>query len=238
MARLTLAAAVLLAGGLLALHQLGYPFERVVNDPNSLAGQRWWVGGLSQLGLLAWGVSTACFGCAAWVRRAAGDALGAWRFLALTALILAAVAVDDALVVHEQGLARGERALQVVQLAGYAGLTAAWALRFRSELRARPLMLTAFACLGTSLALDVFNVFPRGAENVAEEYLKYVGLTGLVFAGVGEVAASARLSRSGTSAATRSAEAEARPEPASTTARRARVGDATRRRSPPSGRPR
>jgi len=192
MVRIGLAAAVLLGVGLLGLNELGYPPAKVATDPNAVADQPWWTGALSQLGLIGWGIVVGGFAGAAWLRRAGGVPSKEWRFLAFTALLFAAIAVDDALMLHESALSRGEKGVQVGILAIWLIAGGAWAVSYRRQLLARPVLLAALGGLAASLLLDVTSMISDTTGAAVEDYMKYSGLTLLVLAAGIELGATAR----------------------------------------------
>ena len=175
---------------LVALHELGYPIELVVTDPNRSAARAWWLAAVSLLGLICWGLASATFACAAWARRAYSEDSSTWLFLALAAGAFLVLGIDDALMLHEEALSRSNRLAQLgVQLV-YVSAAAAWAIRFRLQLLQRPLLFGALLCLAASLVIDATS--PSVA---VEEYAKYVGLWSLVLAGVKEMGSAVPASR-------------------------------------------
>jgi len=195
MVRVGVAAAVLLGLALLGLNEVGYPVEKVAADPNAVAGQAWWTGAVSQLGLIGWGIVIAGFAGGAWLRRAAGAPRNEWRFCAFTALLFAGVAVDDALMLHESALSRTNEGAQAGILGIWAVAGGLWAAVYRHELLTRPLMLAALGGLATSLLLDVSDILSPTTGDALEEYSKYLSLTLLVLASAGELGAAAPFAR-------------------------------------------
>lgn len=193
MVRLALAGAAALAVILIGLDQSGFPFEKVLRDPNATANQPWWVGSGSLLGVMGWSIAGALWGSAAWVRRAAAHHRSrTWRFLASGAALFLVAGVDDALMLHEKALSRSDPLLEHGIFVLYAAATVAWVLIFRGELRQRGLLLASLACLGTSMLIDTGD-FSRVDEYFLEDYVKYVGLIGLLLTGLSELASAARL---------------------------------------------
>lgn len=172
---LTAAAAAL--GLLLVLAQLaGIPAEELTPDPNSVAEQSAYVGVLSVLGVMLWGAAAASCLLAGAVLRGAGGSASGSRFLLATAALCTGLGVDDAAMIHENVAPDSLGVPQRAVLAGYLGLTLAWLVAFRAELRrsSLALLLCAAPCFAASLAIDFVD-----ASRVVEDYFKYVGLFAL-----------------------------------------------------------
>ena len=182
MGRILVVVAAVLGIALVLVDQLGFPYREVVRDPNYTAQQPWWTGSLSSLGLVGWGMAATLFACAAWVRRTHRENSECWIFLGIGAGLFGVVGVDDALMLHDEALSRQRHVLQGVIYLGYAAVAGAWAIRFRGELRGRPLLLAAAPLFAMSVVMDVFEI-----SDFLEDYAKYVGLAAVVLAGVQEM---------------------------------------------------
>jgi hypothetical protein len=194
MARLALAGAAALLLIVLGLDAAGFSYVEVLKDPNNTAGQPWWTGGVSLVGLLCWGAVAALFSSAAWIRREVGAAPESWRFLASGAALFVVAGVDDALMLHDGGLSRDSQAAEYGIYGLYAAAAAVWMLRFRDELRLRPLLLVSLACFAVSAVLDAVLDASDSTSVWAlpEDYLKYVGLGTLLLSGIRELDAAVR----------------------------------------------
>jgi hypothetical protein len=186
MVRFALGAAILLAAVLLGLEQLGYGLAEITQDPNDLAEQPWWTGGVSLLGLLAWGAAAAFFASAAFVRRVTGNGVSEVAFLACTGILALLAGVDDALMLHDRALSPGPPRVEAIVLFVYALVAGAWALRFRAHLLKRPGLVFAMGCFAVSVVLDVIYV-----SELLEEYTKYLGLATFAFASFAELRTAA-----------------------------------------------
>lgn len=188
MIRLGLVMAVLVAASLVVVDSAGLSVEVFLRDPNDTPREAWWEGGASLIGVMAWGAASALWGSAAWVRRAAGDRTRMPLFLACGAALFLVAGTDDALQLHEQAISRGSRVVEAAVALTYAVAAVAWIARFRDELFGRGLLIVALGCLAGSVTLDLAQV----ATSVVEDYLKSVGIGGLVLAGLSEVGAAVR----------------------------------------------
>lgn len=131
-----------------------------------------WTGVYSTLGLIVWGVMLGALILAALVVGRQGDRRSA-RFFGVTALLAGYLAIDDALLLHEDVLPEDvgfpEPVFYMTLLAG----TLAWLVVYRSFLLSSDLLLLGLAAAGFGLSIvgDVLD-FPMRFEDGA----KYVGL--------------------------------------------------------------
>lgn len=134
-----------------------------------------WTGALSTLGLVVWGATLGALVLTGLVTGKRGQRDSA-RFFAVTAGLAAYLAVDDALLVHEEiapnDLSLPEPVIYMVFLLG----ALAWVVRYRTFVLAsdRWLFCLAGAAFALSIVGDVLD-FPMPVEDGA----KYVGLLAL-----------------------------------------------------------
>jgi hypothetical protein len=172
-----LVATVAIAIVLIAAELAGEDVEKLTGDVVSTASVHPWTGFLSTLGLLAW---AACFGVcalAAAVLRMRGDQRA--PFFAVTALLLAYLALDDAYLIHEY---LADDVIGVPQPVVYTALAAVIVYtgrRFRRVVAATDVRLLAIAlgALSASVAIDVVEQQLHLAG--VEEWLKLSGLAAL-----------------------------------------------------------
>lgn len=148
-----------------AAFQDAVPADHLLREPQTVAGQRWYVGALSTLGSLLWAAGGALLALAAATCAGAGR-----RCYALGAAVTLLLAFDDAFLVHDQllpAIGLDDKAAYAV----YASLSLLWLARGWRVLRRGPwpLLALAFGWLGLSVGLDaVFNQLPQLFEDGAK----------------------------------------------------------------------
>lgn len=155
------------AAGLLLVTALQdvVPAEHLLREPQTVAGQRWYVGAISTLGSLLWAAGGALLALAA-----AAVSGARRRCYALGAAVTFLLAFDDAFLVHDQLLP----AVGLDDKAAYGAyglLSLLWLWQGRRVLRHGhwPLLALAFTWLGLSVGLDaVFNALPQLFEDGAK----------------------------------------------------------------------
>jgi hypothetical protein len=195
------ASAVYLGTFLLLLFTAGVAVSKEVpvtvflRDPNALAGSPFYTGALSSLGVLLWGAAaTVCF-LGASVLREPLSGRGLRPFLLGAGAFTILLMLDDLFLVHEAVVPRYLGLQDSAVYAGYAGLAATLALRFRRTILTTrySLLLLSVALLAGSVGFDVLeDVF--GVEGISvsglnlnylvEDGLKLLGIAGwLVYLG-------------------------------------------------------
>lgn len=134
-----------------------------------------WTGALSTLGLIVWGMIVGALVLTSLVASKRGRGEHAW-FFGVTAALVAYLAVDDALLIHEEigpnDLGLPERLLYLALFGG----ALLWAARYRAFVLASDLWL--FCLAGAAFAFSIFSDvvdLPMPVEDGA----KYVGLLAL-----------------------------------------------------------
>jgi hypothetical protein len=172
-----LVGAVMFAATLIAIQAIGTNPGDLTKDTATVSGGRPWYGLFSQLGLIVWGAAAGACIAAALVCRAAGAPSEGVLFMASTAAFTALVAVDDALLLHEDLFPRYLGVPEIVVKLVLCLVALAWLVRFRAAIVESDLLLFGFAVLflGASLVADA-ALEPVGLPIAVEDFFKYVGL--------------------------------------------------------------
>jgi hypothetical protein len=146
-------------------------------DPSYANGGEWWIGLVSQLGILGWTTAAASAAWAAWIARHTGRT-GAAQFLYRGAVASVVLLIDDLLGVHSMFWALGP-------LGKPFGLTlvlspvAAWFWVYRSEIRRTRWVLLAGAFLANALSI-VVDTLSHGSDTdlsaMLEDGPKFLGI--------------------------------------------------------------
>ncbi len=164
-----------------ALVQDQVPAEDLFMDASFVGGQRWFVGMVAALGMVAWTTSVCFCLIAAWVARLAGRTRAASAFRG-GGLLFVLLLLDDLFLFHSDLLPRTLGVPKVAVLACYGGLGLIWALNSAQELartRVQSLIGAAVA-FGVSLAVEV--VVPggdTGLRGAVEDGAKFLGILAL-----------------------------------------------------------
>ncbi|MCU0621420.1 MAG: hypothetical protein MUC69_07960 [Gemmatimonadales bacterium] len=188
--RLTLVgfAAAVGIGAVVLLHLWrDIPYGYLTRDPSATMGAAPYLGVLSQVGLMLW-ASAATLALA---HRASlpptPSHLQLRRFLLHSALLTAALAIDDAFLLHEQVLPRLGVPEPAVMLA-WVGLVAGWLAGHARTIRRTDvaLLLLALAAFACSAGLDQVVDLHEDLGQLLEEGAKFVGIAAWVgyFGGV------------------------------------------------------
>ena len=161
---------------LVARFQTATSLSSLVLDPAFLAGQPWYSGSISNLGILVWAMGVAFAMAGAWVARRIGR-VSAAKFLAVGAFATLVLLFDDAFRLHTGplqsavGSKSGAQALVIVPVA-------AWLMVFAGDvLRTRwILLLTALGSLGASVSLDVVLNPTGDTALLLEDGMKFLGI--------------------------------------------------------------
>jgi hypothetical protein len=153
------------------------PLSDVTRDPAAVAKEPFYVGALSNVGVLAWWTAAvACLVAAAvlWQRRK-----DVARPLGAAGLLAATLAADDLFLVHDAILPDELGVPESIAYVAYAAAAVAFTVAYRGFLRRTPwfllvLVLLFFAC---SVALDVVVPEARQAEFAGiEDVFKLFGI--------------------------------------------------------------
>lgn len=177
---------LLLVAGVYALSAYqGVEPWMLTGDPTALTDSRWWLGFLSNLGIMLWSAAAAmCALGTVLVHRSGWGGRSTLFLLASTALCLA-LAVDDAFLLHEEVLPAHLGIPEKAVYAAYAVAALAYVgLFWRTLLRTDyVVLLVSLACYATSIAIDLFtyNMF-------VEDGFKFAGIVFWVLYFAGTVA--------------------------------------------------
>jgi len=173
-----LLAAWVVAGSVLAVvaAQRSIALETLFLDAAYLAGEPWYTGVLSNLGVLGWTAATVAALGGGWVASQTGRPSAA-QFLRAAALVSVVLLADDLFQLHADlmaftGLPKGIRQLLVVAPA------AVWLVRYTSEIARTRWVVLVGALGGFALSLLVDVLAPRNsiAGLFAEDSAKLLGV--------------------------------------------------------------
>lgn len=154
----------------------GVSFGRLSRDPLGVAGLPPYVGLLSNLGVLAWCVAAAVAGFAAVLLRQRGSRREA-RFFGWTAVLTAALLLDDLLMGHEAARQAGAWGSEWWVLGPLGVLAAGYVLAYRRRLLEGPAALLVVAALALGFSLFADQLLPaRGRTVVFEDGAKLLGV--------------------------------------------------------------
>lgn len=168
---------VLLTG--LAL-QRQVPYDELLLDPNNVAGIPWYIGLVSNLGILSWTTATVTAFFGAWIARY-GNRQAASRMLAEGALLSTILLFDDLLQLHvilKPMFGIPKIAVYLV----YLLVASHWIISQRGELRRTPfaLLIAAAGAFALSIGLDQIAVLvPWLSANqrlLGEDAAKFLGV--------------------------------------------------------------
>lgn len=145
-------AMLVLAVAFLAHRLTGVEFSHLSSDPQAIAKSPWYLGVISNIGVVIWSATAAICLFTGYVERRARPEAGFLRAAGWLTLILLA---DDLLMIHEK-LAPSIGLNERVVLAGYLAVFGWWMMAFRLQLIERnPLALAAiFGFFGVSILSD------------------------------------------------------------------------------------
>ena len=159
-----------------ARFQTATSLSSLVLDPGYVAGQPWYTGAISNLGILIWATGIALAGAGAWVAHRIGR-MSAARFLAAGVLATLILLLDDVFRVHSGPLARLVGSKTLAQLIVVSPVMV-WLGVFRRDiLRTRSILLgAALGAMACSVAVDV--LFDPGGDTglLLEDGLKFLGI--------------------------------------------------------------
>ena len=138
---------------------------------------KWYVGAISQLGVLGWAIAVLSAGWSAWFAHHVGRPKAA-RFLARGAMATAVLLFDDLFAVHAaaSGILSVPKPVLAVLITMPCGI---WAVRHLDDIqRTRwPLLLASVACLALSMAVERATGNSLGPRaTLAEDGPKFLGV--------------------------------------------------------------
>lgn len=176
---LFLAPVVLALGGLALVRKFtGIPLPVFMEDPAATSETPFYVGIVSNVGILLWCAAAAiCFFCAAILFRARADK-NQQTFFLCSGLMLSVLLLDDLFMLHESVLPDYLGIPQNLVQASYAVMALLyvwrfWKMIFNAE---HAMLFMAFAFLGFSVLCDVVH-FRVPAHELFEEGSKLLGIT-------------------------------------------------------------
>ncbi len=178
--------------------------HELVTDVNSITEMPFYVGAISQLGMLLWAAAAAiCLWSAAYLGRA--GASPARRYVLFAGLLTLALLLDDLFLIHEEVMPEYLGIPEKVFLAGYLVAIVAFLYTNRAEILGSEYLLLglALALFGASVFLDAIpNRFYDSVywmpklEKLFEDGFKFAGIaTWLVYFGRYSAQQVARLDR-------------------------------------------
>mgnify|MGYP000848481823 FL=1 len=143
----------------------------LTGDPTALTDSRWWLGFLSNLGIMLWSAAAAMCALGTMLLYRVGAGGRSMLFLLASTALCLALAVDDAFLLHEEVLPAHLRIPEKAVYAAYAVAALAHAgLFWRTLLRTDyVVLLISLACYAVSIAIDLFtyNMFVEDAFKFA-----------------------------------------------------------------------
>ena len=152
------------------------PLSYMTRDPAAITGAEFYLGFLSNIGIMLWAATAAvCLFAAMMLRR--------WRaqrqalFLFASGLLSLVLALDDAFMLHEDVFPYRLHIPQLAVYAGYAILVSCYMAYFaRDILRTDCLLLAiALSLLALSMGMDAFLPF-GDLETMVEDGVKFAGI--------------------------------------------------------------
>ena len=166
----------------------GVPLASLLRDTTATLNAPFHTGLLSNIGILMWGsCTTVCLFAAVVVDRASTGVIGA-RFFLAAAAVTAWLALDDALLLHEQVFPIYLGLPGQLSLAIGGGATLALLIAFRRAVLASdlPVLVAALALLGGSAGLDLLDdrgmlgallLHSSALQTLLEDGMKLLGIT-------------------------------------------------------------
>ena len=151
------------------------PLHDLTRDPTAIAEIPFYMGFLSQVGLLFWSAAVAtCFFSFAVIPKYR-NSIKIRSFLLATALLTMLFGLDDAFLLHETVLPYHMGIPEDITYIFYGFLSAAYVVKFYRILFSTEylLMILALAFLGVSISLDFFNL---GVSPFFEDGAKLMGI--------------------------------------------------------------
>lgn len=151
-----LVSCAVLAAAIVAKVRLGVPWYVLMGDPASVTGKPFYLGFVSNVGIVAWSAIATVFLFRHHQERAARGPADWRRFLLWSGLFAALLGFDDLFLLHEQVLPDYLSIAQPFVVGAYAIACLAYLLGFAGQIArtAYPVLVVALALLAASVALD------------------------------------------------------------------------------------
>jgi len=170
-------ALLVLAGAAVAYEVRGIPTGYLTRDPAALAQAPFYIGAISNLGMLGWSAGAAACALAYALLRRDGGPSESRRFFLASGLLTAVLLVDDLFLVHDQIAPRYFRVPEEAILAVYAACAAAYLARFGAAIRGTDFLPLALALgfFAASLAADLW-LAASPYSHLVEDGCKLIGI--------------------------------------------------------------
>jgi hypothetical protein len=145
----------------------------LTGDPTALTDSRWWLGLLSNLGIMLWSAAAAVCALGTYLLFRADAGRWPTLFLLMSTGMRLALAIDDAFLLHEEVLPAHLGIPEKAVYSAYAAMTVAYVLVFGRMLVATEyvILLVSLACFAASIAIDLFTY-----AMFIEDALKFAGI--------------------------------------------------------------
>ena len=173
------AAGLLVIAGVLVQDQV--PAEDLFMDATYVGQQKWYVGLVAALGMVAWTASVCFCFIAGWVAGLAGRARAKSAFRG-GGLLFALLLLDDLFLFHSDLLPRTLGLPKVAVLGIYAVLGLVWATSSAQELTRTRVQFLVGAAVAFGVSLTVEVIFPgsdTGVRGALEDGAKFLGILAL-----------------------------------------------------------
>jgi hypothetical protein len=151
------ALAVVLGLAVIARVRFDIAWTQIMGDPASAAGAPFYLGFVSNVGILLWAATASIFLFAWSLHRGQASEREWGRFLLCSGLLVGWLGLDDLFMLHDQVFPSYLSVPQVAVIAASGAAAALYLLRFARVMAARtayPVFLAALGLLGLSLLLD------------------------------------------------------------------------------------
>lgn len=174
--------AVVWSGSIVLFVALGVqdtaPVGVLLRDPQETTGSPWYLGLVSNLGLIGWACAATLFLGAGMVLRSIGGRRAEYWSLLVLGALTTVLLIDDAFLLHDDWLQRSAN-LELVAYGVYAIAVLGWLIVFRSEITAGPWPVGVLALVALALSVAVDGLL-AGIDSdwrlLLEEGAKFVGI--------------------------------------------------------------
>jgi len=153
------------------------PFEQMTYDPVAAAGMPWYVGALSNLGIVVWSAAVVTAAGGAWVA-ARSERPSAARFLGVGSFVGTILLLDDLFQFHADLLPATLGVTKAVALGMVLAPGVAWVLCWRADIARARWLILASSGVGSlcALAADLFGNPDRSATLLVEDGAKLLAI--------------------------------------------------------------